>query len=111
MRRSKTLYYIAMGEEMLGPERFEKLARLAKLRISPKQAQKLRPQLEAILGYIGRLQSLEETAAASDGNATPRPLREDEPMAGLSPEAALAASPASASGYFRVPRFVKGGKQ
>jgi aspartyl-tRNA(Asn)/glutamyl-tRNA(Gln) amidotransferase subunit C len=111
MRRSKTLYYIAMGEEMLGPERFEKLARLAKLRVSQEQAQKLRPQLEAILGYIGRLQALEETPAPSRGNAPPLPLREDEPAAGLSPEAALAASPSSASGYFRVPKFVKGGKQ
>jgi len=111
MRRSKTLYYIAMGEEMLGPERFERLARLAKLQISPEQAKILRPQLEAILGYISRLQALEETPAASKGSTKPQPLRTDEPVAGLAPEAALGASPASASGYFRVPKFVKGGKQ
>ncbi len=111
MRRSETLYYTAMGEEMLGPKRFEALARLAKLRISPEQACKLRPQLEAILGYIGRIQTLEETPALSRNNAAPRPLREDEPAEGLAPEAALGASPNSASGYFRVPKFVKGGKQ
>ena len=99
-----------MGEKMLGPERFEALSRLAKLPISKDEQKRLLPQLEAILEYVGSLKELEEEGAPESSPGVSA-LRPDEAEPGLEADATLAASPDSASGFFRVPKFLKGGRQ
>ncbi len=99
-----------MGEKLLGPERFEALSRLAKLPISKEEQERLLPQLDSILEYVSRLKALGVEAEAESG-AGASALRPDEAEPGLEADAALLASPDSASGFFRVPKFVKGGRR
>lgn len=99
-----------MGEKVLCPERFETLSKLAKLTISKKERERLLPQLEAILEYVSSLKAIEAEAAEESG-AGISALREDAAQPGLDKDVVLPASPHSASGFFRVPKFVKGGHQ
>ncbi len=96
-----------MDEPVLSVAGFAALQRLARLRLSAEEAARLRPQLEAILGYVRRLEALDAESAEA-GEEAAAPLRPDEPRPGLSPGEALAAAPDASEGFFRVPRVLKG---
>lgn len=91
-------------DQQLSPEDVRHVAELAKLRLSEAEIEQFAGQLSDILKYAASLQ------AVDTGSVPPTPyvlplhnvMREDEPEAGLSNEAALGNAPDSEDGFFRV---------
>ena len=91
----------------------ERIAALARLEITPDEAELFTRQLGAVLDYAERLQAV-DTAAAPGGwrpGATESPLRADEGRPSLPPEEAVANAPDPGAGpagarFFRVPRVI-----
>jgi aspartyl-tRNA(Asn)/glutamyl-tRNA(Gln) amidotransferase subunit C len=86
------------------------IASLARLRLTEAETETLRRQLQRILDYVAELQELElegvsptRTAAAAE-----RPLREDSERPGLDASRALGNASDQGSGFFRVPRVLRG---
>ncbi len=91
-------------------EQIEKVAKLARLSLSPDETEEFRQQLSTILGYIEKMQALDvegisPTAHAVEVDSTP--LREDVVAPSLSPEEALANAPARSGNFFLVPRIIE----
>mgnify|MGYP000861787914 FL=1 len=86
----------------------EHVAALAHLRFSEKEQEQLLGQLNAILGYMEKLNTLD----TSDVNPTSHVLnldnvfRADEIKKSLSQEEALRNAPSSDQGHFTVPKVI-----
>ena len=88
------------------------VADLAYLRLSNDEVARMSRDLGSILTYIDQLNQLDTNDIApmaqvlfdADEIAT---LREDVPRATLGPAEATANAPASANGYFKVPRVIE----
>jgi len=90
-------------------EEVQRIAHLAHLRLSGDEAEKLRGQLDQILGYIDKLDELstEGVEPAAGGMIGPGPpMREDSVAGTLSTEDALANAPESGRGHFKVPKVI-----
>lgn len=92
-------------------ERFDRLARMARVELSDDERRELLPELDAMLEFAGRL---EEVDVADVPEWTPpvpptEGLRPDEIRPSLPRDAALALAPAAQDGFFRVPRTVDEG--
>lgn len=91
----------------VGRDEVRVLARLARLSLSPAEADRFGDQLGEILGYIEQLAAVsvdgvpEYLAAEQPGSR----LRPDTPVPSLDPEQALAAAPAQRGGMVVVPKF------
>jgi aspartyl-tRNA(Asn)/glutamyl-tRNA(Gln) amidotransferase subunit C len=89
-----------------------RVARLARLRLSPPQVETLSAQLSSVLGYMKNLEELDLSAvkpfshAEKDGLPACTPLREDAPGASLTVKEALANAGQTEDGYFVVPRVL-----
>jgi aspartyl-tRNA(Asn)/glutamyl-tRNA(Gln) amidotransferase subunit C len=87
----------------------EHIARLARLRLTDEEIERLRRQLPVILEAAARVGEV----AAKDVPPTSHPvpqsnvLRPDEPRPTLSQEEALSTAPDAESGRFKVPRIVE----
>jgi len=88
-----------------------RIARLARLRLSPEEERLFAGQLSAILDHVAELSALDVSAVEPMTHALaagdPPPLRADEPQPCLAPEEALANAPARAGTAFRVPRIIE----
>jgi aspartyl-tRNA(Asn)/glutamyl-tRNA(Gln) amidotransferase subunit C len=104
-----------------GPEEVRRIAALARLRLTPDEAEALSKDFEAILGLVGRLRSRDEADEAEPlVHAVPQKdpagtLRPDEPAADgpaarLPREGVLALAPDSSGGHLRVPRVLEDGR-
>ena len=84
-----------------------KLARLARLELSPAEAADFAPQMEKILGLMGELEKLPlaDATALRPGAQTLAP-RADEPALSLPAAGALRNAPGRAGALFTVPRAV-----
>lgn len=88
------------------------VADLANLRLSNEEVQRMSRDLGQILTYIDQLSEVDTTGIApmaqvlyqADETAT---LREDIPHIPLTNQEALANAPASAAGYFKVPKVIE----
>jgi aspartyl-tRNA(Asn)/glutamyl-tRNA(Gln) amidotransferase subunit C len=95
----------------LSLEDVRRIARLARLTLSPGEEERLREELSAILGYVEQLGELDldgvapMTHALAAGDAVP--LRTDEPAPCLDPEEALANAPEREGTWFKVPRILE----
>jgi aspartyl-tRNA(Asn)/glutamyl-tRNA(Gln) amidotransferase subunit C len=96
---------------MIDSEGIRKLAKLARIRVSPEEAAEFVPQLAAVLGHVHSLEKA--NAVASPGPASgvhgATPLREDEPAAAAPVDATsdlVSLSPGHMNGYFEVPQVV-----
>jgi aspartyl-tRNA(Asn)/glutamyl-tRNA(Gln) amidotransferase subunit C len=95
----------------LSLEDVRRIARLARLTLSPGEEARLREELSGILGYVEQLRALDldgvepMTHALAAGEAAP--LRADEPAPCLGPEEALANAPAREGTWFKVPRILE----
>jgi aspartyl-tRNA(Asn)/glutamyl-tRNA(Gln) amidotransferase subunit C len=94
----------------LSAEDVRRIARLARLRLTADEEERLRGELSAILGYVEQLQALDlegveamTHATAGDAGA----LRPDELRPCLDPEVALANAPAREGTWFKVPRIIE----
>lgn len=88
----------------------QKVAALARLTLTPEEAERFAPQLKKILEYIAQLDELDTRGVEPTSHVVPlaAPLRADEVRPGLSRDEALSQAPRVAEGAFVVPKFVEG---
>jgi aspartyl-tRNA(Asn)/glutamyl-tRNA(Gln) amidotransferase subunit C len=90
-------------------EEVEHVTRLARLALPEDEIDRLTGEMDAILGYVGKLNELDTEGIVPTAHAVPveNALREDEVKPSIGVEKALANAPQSANGCFRVPRVIE----
>ena len=85
------------------------VAHLARLSLTPEEAQKFGAQLGNVLDYIEKLKEIDVTGIEPTAHAFPliNVTRPDEIRPSLSHEDALRNAPAHANGLFMVPKIVE----
>lgn len=86
----------------------ERIADLARLDLSEAEAVRMTADIEAILGYVAALDTLDTTGVEPTTHAVPlaTPLRDDRAVAPLDPERALANAPERDGFAFVVPKVL-----
>lgn len=86
----------------------EHLARLSRLALTDDELDHLAGQLDVILGAVARVSEVADDDVLPTSHSLPltNVFRADEVRPSLTPEAALAAAPASEEQRFRVPRIL-----
>jgi aspartyl-tRNA(Asn)/glutamyl-tRNA(Gln) amidotransferase subunit C len=91
-------------------EEVARIAELARLELTPGEAEMFAPQLTAILDYAARVQEVQTTdlPALSDGKSAGPVWREDAVTPGLERDEVLDSAPdaARSAGLFRVPKVL-----
>jgi aspartyl-tRNA(Asn)/glutamyl-tRNA(Gln) amidotransferase subunit C len=87
----------------------EHVARLARLTLSGEEKERMREQLDRILGYIDKLRQLDTTDVEPTSHAVAlvNVMREDEPRPCFPAEEMLANAPDRRDDFFRVPRILE----
>lgn len=89
------------------------IADLANLEIGPDELARFVPQLDAILGYVEKLNELDTSAIEPMAQveawqqAETATLREDVTRPSLPQETALANAPDRGAGHFKVPKVIE----
>lgn len=88
----------------------EKLAKLARLEVTPEEMEKLQGSLGDLLGYIDQLKQmkLDDVEPMTAVDDSPRPLRADVEQPMLPKEKALANAPAVNLEHFSIPKVIGG---
>jgi aspartyl-tRNA(Asn)/glutamyl-tRNA(Gln) amidotransferase subunit C len=98
-----------MAESKITLEMVQHVARLARLRLSPVEQERLLADMGEMLSYVdklGELDTKDVPPTAQVGEAgTPR--RADAVTCESDPEAMLANAPSQERGYFRVPKIIE----
>lgn len=90
----------------------QKIAELARLELTPSETDAFTQQLDAILGYIDKLNELDTadvepmshiSTEVSDSNYT---YRDDETRPSLGQSIAVKNAPDAEDGYFKVPKVI-----
>ena len=94
---------------MISREEVQNVARLARLRLTDDEAERMREQLDAILAYIDKLSELDVEGVEPTAHAVPlvNVMRDDALTPCLPQEQALANAPDRAGEFFRVPRIIE----
>ncbi len=94
---------------MITRDDVEHVARLARLALSDAEIERMREQLNAILGYIDKLRELDVTNVEPTSHAVPlvNVMREDEVLPCLPQDQMLANAPDRVGELFRVPRIIE----
>jgi len=87
----------------------QKVAMLARIRLTDDEATELGPQLEQIVGYIDQLSEIdtEGVAPTAHPHDVPMPLRADVVSNGNRREALQQPAPATDSGLYIVPKVIE----
>jgi aspartyl-tRNA(Asn)/glutamyl-tRNA(Gln) amidotransferase subunit C len=90
----------------------EYVAHLARLELSPEEAEQFTGQLGQILDYFDKLKELdtaaiEPTSHAVAGRGGANAFREDEVKESYDQDTALQNAPARQDGFFRVPKIIE----
>jgi aspartyl-tRNA(Asn)/glutamyl-tRNA(Gln) amidotransferase subunit C len=87
------------------------VAKLSRLELAESEIERMRVDLEKILGYMAKLNELDTSAVPPTTQVAVEaaPLREDEARPGLDSDTALAEAPRHAGSGFAVPAFVDEG--
>ena len=98
-----------MAQIKITPEQVRHVALLARLSLTPDEEERLRVEMDQILGYIEKLDELstegvEPTAQVGDSGM---PVRDDVVTNHPEPRAMLANSPEQDRGYFVVPKIIE----
>ncbi len=82
-----------------------KVARLARLGLTPAEEERFSAEFAAILDFVARVQALPLEGVPASVHARPPalPLEDDAPRPGLSTEQALENAPETEQGFFRLP--------
>jgi aspartyl-tRNA(Asn)/glutamyl-tRNA(Gln) amidotransferase subunit C len=90
---------------MIDREQVLHVAKLARLRLTDDEVERMTIELSTILGHVEQMEALDlnEVEPTSHVVALENVLREDEPRASLPRERALEAAPDAAGEGFRVP--------
>ncbi len=88
----------------------EHVARLGRLELSEGEMERMTAQLDAILGYMEKLNALDTSQVEPTTTVIPMVsvMREDIVRPSLDREEALANAPDRADAFFRVPRIIEG---
>ncbi|NQT26060.1 Asp-tRNA(Asn)/Glu-tRNA(Gln) amidotransferase subunit GatC [candidate division KSB1 bacterium] len=86
----------------------EKIAQLAKLKITESEKESYRSHLEEIVSYVEKLNELDTDDVDPTFSVQQRKqvLRPDETKPSLPREDALKNAPSQANGFFRVPKII-----
>ncbi len=87
----------------------EHVARLARLALDADEKERMRSQLDAILGYVEQLRAVDTEGVEPTAHVLPlvNVLREDEVRPSYPVDAMLANAPDAQDGQFRVPRILE----
>ncbi len=87
----------------------EHVARLARLELGAEEKERMRAQLDRILGYIDKLRQLDTTGVEPTSHVVPvvNVFREDELRPCFPSEEMLANAPDRKGEFFRVPRIIE----
>ena len=87
----------------------EQVARLARLELTDDEQERMTAQLDAILGYIDKLNALDTSAVEPTTTVIPMVsvMREDTVRPSLTREDALENAPDREDVFFRVPRIIE----
>jgi aspartyl-tRNA(Asn)/glutamyl-tRNA(Gln) amidotransferase subunit C len=98
-----------MSETRIALAEVEHVARLARLDLGPEEKERMRSQLDAILGYVEQLRRVDTAGVAPTAHVLPltNVMRDDEVRPSYPTEAMLANAPAAEDGQFRVPRILE----
>lgn len=82
------------------------MARLARLKVTEEDAERLTGQLNSILSYMDKLNELDTSGIEPMAHALPlqTPFREDRAGESLDPDEALANAPLRQGAFFVVPK-------
>lgn len=87
----------------------ERIAELARLKLTPEEIDRFREQLSGILDHFARLQGLDTEAIPPTFSVleSRSPLRPDQPAPGLSRDSLLSNAPEAEANQFRVPPILE----
>ncbi|MCF6265877.1 MAG: Asp-tRNA(Asn)/Glu-tRNA(Gln) amidotransferase subunit GatC [Desulfuromusa sp.] len=87
----------------------EHVARLARLTVAPEELNTLTGQMDAILGYVDKLNELDTDGIEPMAHAVPisNAFREDEIRPAIGIERALQNAPVAEDGCFKVPKIIE----
>lgn len=87
----------------------EHVAQLARLTLDPEELQVMTSQMDAILGYVDKLNELDTGGIEPMAHAVPmsNAFREDEIQPVIGVERALQNAPASGDHCFKVPKVIE----
>ena len=87
----------------------EQVARLARLALDEDELDALTGQMDAILGYVEKLNALNTDGIVPTAHAVPmeNAFRADEVKPSIGVEKALQNAPAAGNGCFKVPRVIE----
>ncbi|MCK5825946.1 MAG: Asp-tRNA(Asn)/Glu-tRNA(Gln) amidotransferase subunit GatC [Desulfuromusa sp.] len=87
----------------------EHVARLARLSLEPDDLKIMTGQMDAILGYVDKLNELDTTGIEPLAHAVPmsNAFREDEITEPIGVERTLQNAPQQADNYFKVPKIIE----
>jgi len=85
------------------------VALLSRLELDDEYLEKMTSQLNAILGYIAKLEELDTSGVEpmSHPGALQNVFREDEPGPSLDREDALSNAPSQLDGFYKVPKVIE----
>ena len=88
----------------------EHVARLGRLELTEDEKERMTAQLDAILGYMEKLNTLDTSQVEPTTTVIPMVsvMRDDVVRPSLDREEALANAPDRADAFFRVPRIIEG---
>jgi aspartyl-tRNA(Asn)/glutamyl-tRNA(Gln) amidotransferase subunit C len=94
---------------VISREDVEHVARLARLALTPEELERMRAQLNAILGHIDALKAVSTEGVEPTSHAVPlvNVFRDDEPRPPCPAEEMLDNAPDRAGQFFRVPRIIE----
>ena len=95
-------------KNILTVEDTQKIAKLARLNISPEEEEKFTEQMNNILGYFEKLSELDTEGVIPRTHPTDvvNNFREDIVIPSLTQEEALQNAPNKKNGYFKAPKIV-----
>jgi aspartyl-tRNA(Asn)/glutamyl-tRNA(Gln) amidotransferase subunit C len=87
----------------------EHVARLARLSLNPDDLKTMTGQMDAILGYVDKLNELDTTGIEPMAHAVPmsNAFREDQITEPIGVERALQNAPNRSDNYFKVPKIIE----
>lgn len=87
----------------------EKVARLARLRLSEDEKTRFAGQMDQILTHIEQLNKVDTTGVEPTSHAIPihNAFREDEVKSSFPREEVLGIAPSEEDGHFKVPRIIE----
>jgi aspartyl-tRNA(Asn)/glutamyl-tRNA(Gln) amidotransferase subunit C len=98
-----------MSETRITLTEVEHVARLARLDLGPEEKERMRGQLDAILGYVEQLRRVDTAGVEPTAHVLPlvNVFREDEARPSYPPDSMLANAPEPEDEQFRVPRILE----